>query len=65
MRTLFILLIIIPFSFHVQSQLLIRNTTVVDVENKKLVTGMDVLIEKAVIKEIGSSLTVPAGTKNY
>ena len=63
MRTLFIFLIIIPFSFHVHSQLLIRNTTVVDVENKKLLTGRDVLIEKAVIKKIGRSLKVRAGTK--
>jgi imidazolonepropionase-like amidohydrolase len=63
MRNFFIFLMLVPLSFHVKAQLLIKNTTVIDVENKKLLPGIDVLIEKDIIKKIGRSLKVPSGTK--
>ena len=37
-------------------QLLIQNTTLVDVENKKLLSGQDVLIENGLISLIGKKL---------
>src|SRR5687767_5687651 len=39
------------------AQLLIRNTTIVDVESKKLVPGQDVLVSNGIIAGIGKSLS--------
>ncbi|RYF82420.1 MAG: hypothetical protein EON98_11345 [Chitinophagaceae bacterium] len=47
----------------INAQVLIRNTTIVDVENKKLVPDQNVLIEGATISAIGKKLTVPASTQ--
>ena len=41
------------------AQLLVQNTTIVDVENKKLVPGQDVLIEGDKITAIGQKLSWP------
>ncbi|RYZ60000.1 MAG: amidohydrolase, partial [Chitinophagaceae bacterium] len=45
------------------AQLLIRNVTVVDVENKKLLAGQDVLIQQETISAIGKKLKAPAGAQ--
>ena len=45
------------------AQLLIRNTTIVDVVNKKLVTGQDILIDNGVIADIGKKLPVNSSTQ--
>lgn len=46
-----------------KAQLLIRNTTVVDVENKKLLPGRDVLVQNGTIAAVGKKLSAPAGAK--
>ena len=42
------------------AQVLIRNTNIVDVENKKLIPGQDVLVENGAIKSIGKNLSSSA-----
>jgi len=63
MRTFLLFLIVLTQTLHVQAQLLITNSTVVDVENKKLLSGMDVMVVDGVIAAIGNRLPVPAGSK--
>lgn len=47
----------------VQAQVLIQNTTVVDVENKRLLTNQDVLIENGLITATGKKLTVKSAVQ--
>ena len=57
-----LLLLISCFSLlRSSAQLLIRNTTVADVETKKLIAGQDVLVENETIMAIGKKIKVPAG----
>ncbi|RYZ27012.1 MAG: amidohydrolase [Chitinophagaceae bacterium] len=44
------------FALAGKSQLLVRNTTIVDVENKKLVQDQDVMITNGIITNIGKNL---------
>jgi len=46
-----------------KSQLLIRNTSVVDVENKKILTSQDVLVSNSMITAIGKNITAPNGAQ--
>ncbi len=46
-----------------RAQLLITNTTVVDVENKKLLPSRDVWIQNGIITAVGKKIKVPAGTQ--
>jgi len=46
-----------------RAQLLITNTTVVDVENKKLLPSQDVWIQNGVITAVGRNIKPPAGTQ--
>jgi imidazolonepropionase-like amidohydrolase len=46
------------------AQLVIRNTTVIDVEGKKLLPAQDVLVQNGIISGIGKKLTAPAGTRS-
>lgn len=61
MKLLFSLLCLCSLS--ASAQLLIRNTTVVDVENKKLIPVQDVLVEGGMITAVGKKLTAPANTE--
>lgn len=51
------------FLLQANAQLLIRNTTIVDVETKKLLPAQDVLVQNGVITNIGKKLATPAGTQ--
>ena len=62
MRTLLLFLLLLSVS-AVQSQLLIRNTTVVDVESKKLLPNQDVLVENGTITAIGKKLNAGNATQ--
>lgn len=55
MRSL-LLLFYTLFSILADAQLLIKNTSIIDVENKKILTGQDVLIENGSISAIGKKL---------
>lgn len=44
-------------------QLLIRNTNVVDVENRKVLAGQSVLVENGRISNMGRNLTAPQGVR--
>ena len=44
------------------AQLLIRNTTIVDVESQKLVPGQDVFISNGIIAGIGKNLSAGSAT---
>ncbi|HEY0751335.1 MAG TPA: amidohydrolase family protein, partial [Chitinophagaceae bacterium] len=55
MRSL-LLLFFALFSILANAQLLIKNTSVIDVENKKILAGQDVLIENGIISAIGKKL---------
>ncbi len=57
MRILFIVLCICV-SLVARSQVLIRNTTVVDVEHKTMLTPQDVLIKEGVIATMGKNLDI-------
>lgn len=46
-----------------RAQLLIANTTVVDVENKKLLHSRDVYIQNGIITAVGQKIKIPAGTQ--
>ncbi len=59
MRTFVIYISCLISSFTCSAQLLIRNTTVVDVENKKLLSGYNVLIERGIITSVAKNITVP------
>ncbi len=58
-----LLLVFIIIARQAASQVLIKNTTVVDVEAKKLLPAQDVLIEGARIAAIGKGLPAPAGVQ--
>ena len=63
MQTFLLFLFVLTETLYVPAQLLITNSTVVDVENKKLLPGMDVMVVDGVITAIGKKLSVPAGSK--
>jgi imidazolonepropionase-like amidohydrolase len=63
MRSLFILLIVLISTHTIVAQLLITNTTLVDVENKTLRRPQDVLIQNGTIAAIGSRLKTPPGAQ--
>ncbi|HEX8315720.1 MAG TPA: amidohydrolase family protein, partial [Flavisolibacter sp.] len=56
MRQLLLFLLLLFRLLPVDAQVLIRNTTIVDVENKKLLPAQDVLIENGVISATGKAL---------
>lgn len=59
-------LLVLIFTFclvQAKAQLLVRNVTVVDVENKKLLPGQDVLVQGETITAIGKKLSAPAGAQ--
>ena len=57
-----LLLLLFCFSLtEAKTQLLIRNTTIVDVEKKKLLPAQDVLVQNGIISATGKKLTAPAG----
>lgn len=60
--TFFVLL----FQHSVSAQLLIRNTQVIDVDNSKILSGFDVLVQNGQIVSVskGKKVTVPAGTQD-
>ncbi len=62
MRFLFLLLFCLSVTIC-HSQVIIRNTTVVDVENKKLLPSHDVLVENGIITAIGKKLKAPVGAQ--
>ena len=45
------------------AQVLIRNTSIIDVENKKVLSPQDVLVQEGRIHSIGKKLEAPAGTQ--
>lgn len=57
---LFLFYLFILLAGAAPAQILIRNTTVVDIENKKLIAGQDVLIDNGTINAIGKNLSSPA-----
>lgn len=63
MRYILILLVGLISAFQLCAQHLITNTTIVDVENKKLIEFQDVWIKDGLIAAIGIKLQVPAGTQ--
>src|SRR5215207_9034395 len=54
-------LVALFFSHALTAQLLIRNTNLVDVENKKVIAGQDVLVEQGLISSVGKNIKAPAG----
>ena len=58
-----LLLVFIAIAWKATSQVLIKNTTVVDVEAKKLLPAQDVLIQGTMIAAVGKNLSVPAGVQ--
>lgn len=57
---LFLLLLFLQQAF---AQLLIRNTTVVDVESKKLLPAQDVLVQNGIITATGKKIAAPVGAQ--
>jgi imidazolonepropionase-like amidohydrolase len=58
-----ILLLVVSFQFiTANAQLLIRNTSIVDVENKKILPQQNVLINNGIITDIGKNIKIPATT---
>ena len=55
--------LVVASTSNLCGQLLIANTTVVDVENKKLLPSHDVLIQDGVIAAVGKKIKAPAGTR--
>lgn len=46
-----------------KAQLLIRNASIIDVENKKILPAQDVLLQNGTIAAIGKKLSAPVGVK--
>jgi imidazolonepropionase-like amidohydrolase len=61
MKPLLLLMVSISF-ITANAQLLIRNTSIVDVENKKILPQQNVLIENGIITAIGKNIKPPAST---
>jgi imidazolonepropionase-like amidohydrolase len=54
-----LLLLVVSISFiTANAQLLIRNTSIVDVENKKILPQQNVLIENGIITDIGKNIKI-------
>ena len=60
-----ICLIVLSSVSPLRAQLLIANTTVVDVENKKLLPSRDVWIQNGIITAVGHKIKAPAGTQVF
>jgi len=59
-----LLLLLLSFLFvPAKSQFLIRNVSIVDVENKKLLPPQDVLVSNGIISAIGKNLKGLEGTQ--
>jgi imidazolonepropionase-like amidohydrolase len=59
MKLFIVFLVAIILGFAGNAQLLIRNTTVVDVEARKLLPGQTVVVEDGKIKAVGKKISVP------
>lgn len=62
MRFFLALLLILTGNF-LRAQLIIRNTTVIDVEAKKVLPAQDVLVQDGKITAIGKKLTAPSNAR--
>lgn len=58
-----ILLLLCMTAMAAKAQLLIRNVSIVDVENKKILAPQDVLIQAGTVHSIGKKLPAPAGAQ--
>ena len=58
-----LILVALVLTHSLSAQLLITNTTVVDIENKKLLPSTNVLVQDAVIVAIGKTVCAPAGAQ--
>jgi imidazolonepropionase-like amidohydrolase len=63
MRLLLLILVVFTTPVIVKAQLFITNTTIVDVENKKLITNQDVLVQEGKIVAVGTGIKAPVGTQ--
>jgi imidazolonepropionase-like amidohydrolase len=63
MKYFFVFLVSVLLCFDGRAQLLIRNTTVVDVEAKKLLPGQTVLVDDGKIKAVGKNISIPQGAQ--
>jgi imidazolonepropionase-like amidohydrolase len=63
MRLLLLILVVFTTPVIVKAQLSITNTTIVDVENKKLITNQDVLVQEGKIVAVGTGIKARDGTK--
>jgi imidazolonepropionase-like amidohydrolase len=61
MRTPLLLAVALTATIISHAQLLITNTTIADVENKKLLQSQNVLIQNGLITAIGTKVNAPAG----
>ena len=58
-----LLLLVVSISvITANAQLLIRNTSIVDVENKKILPQQNVLIQNGIITDISKNIKAPSGT---
>ncbi len=55
-----LLLFLLAIVFQLPAQIIIKNTTVVDVENKKLIAAQDVVVQNGIITGIGKNLQAPS-----
>jgi imidazolonepropionase-like amidohydrolase len=62
MRLLLILSIVFLLKLPVHTQIIIKNVTVVDVLNKKLLQGHDVLVQDGIITAVSTNIKTPKGT---
>ena len=60
---LLLILVALVLTHSLPAQLLITNTTVVDIENKKLLPSTNVLVQDAVIVAIGKNVRAPSGAQ--
>ena len=63
MRLLLVFGLILIVHSHLHSQVLITNTTIVDVVNKKVLHSQNVLVRNGIITAIGSKVRAPRGTQ--
>ena len=63
MKPLLLLLLLCISAFATKAQLLIRNTSIVDVENKKILPPQDLLVQNGAVTAIGKKLSAPAGVQ--
>ena len=61
MRLLLIFVLVLITHFHLCSQVLITNTTLLDVVNKKVIHSQNVLVQNGIITAIGPKVRAPRG----